>query len=197
MKRLTLASFAAASLAPALLFAGASPAMAQDEGETINQLIVYGEDPCPASTESEITVCARKEESERFRIPEILRQSDDPTNEAWTERVEAYETVGNFGTMSCDPSGYGGWTGCTQQLIDAAYEERRGSSDVRFSQLIEEERAKRLSTIDAEAAAEQERVEALEREYEARLEAERNAELPGEGSLPPVAGEAAGATGDE
>jgi len=194
MKRLTLA-------AAATLLAAAVPALAQDDAaaaadagtERVNQVIVYGDDPCPPSTGDEITVCARKEESERYRIPEILRQSDDPENVAWTERVKSYETVGTFGTMSCTPSGIGGWTGCTQQLIDAAYAEKEGSSDVRFSELIQQEREKRLSTIDEEAAAEQARVEALEREYEARLAAERAAAVPGEtpsADAPPPAPEA-------
>jgi len=185
MKRLTIAAFA-------LLFAGAVPAFAQDEGtadggtfvdpggERVNQLIIYGDDPCPPSTGDEITVCARKAESERYRIPEILRQSDSPKNEAWAERVQAYETVGSFGNLSCSPSGYGGWAGCTQKLIDAAYKEKKGSSDVRFGELIQQEREKRLSTIDEEAAAEQERVEQLEKEYEARLAKEREAALPDE-----------------
>ncbi|WP_336979231.1 hypothetical protein [Altererythrobacter fulvus] len=181
MKRLSLAVLAV----PSVLFAGSVPAFAQVgpievAGETVNQLIVFGDDPCPASTGNEIVVCARKAESERYRIPEALRQSESPANEAWANRVEAYETVGAFGTMSCSPSGYGGWTGCTAQLIDAAYKEKHGSSDIRFSQLIEEERAKRLGTIDADAAAEQARVEQIEKEYEARLKAERDAPLPGE-----------------
>ncbi len=195
MKRLTIA-------AAATLLVAAAPALAQDDAaaaaadagtERVNQVIVYGDDPCPPSTDDEITVCARKEESERYRIPEILRQSDDPENVAWTERVKSYETVGTFGTMSCTPSGIGGWTGCTQQLIDAAYAEKEGSSDVRFSELIQQEREKRLSTIDEEAAAEQARVEALEREYEARLAAERAAAVPGEtpsADTPPPAPEA-------
>lgn len=185
MKRLSLAVLAV----PSVLFAGSAPAFAQVgpievAGETVNQLIVFGDDPCPASTGNEIVVCARKAESERYRIPEALRQSESPANEAWANRVEAYETVGAFGTMSCSPSGYGGWTGCTAQLIDAAYKEKHGSSDIRFSQLIEEARAKRLETIDADAAAEQARVEQIEKEYEARLKAERDAPLPGEGAAP-------------
>jgi hypothetical protein len=164
------------ALAASLAFF-ASPASAQDEGgDRINQLIVFGDDPCPPSTQNEITVCARKGESERYRIPENLRTSEDPQNVAWTERVRSYETVGAFGTMSCSPVGAGGMTGCTQQLIDAAYAEKEQSSDVRFSQLIEEERARRLSTIDEEAAAEQGRVEEIEREYMERLERERAAE---------------------
>ena len=55
---------------------------------------------------------------------------------------------------------------------------------MRFGQLIEKARAERLSTIDAQAAAEQERVEMIEREYMQRLERERAGELPGEGQLP-------------
>jgi hypothetical protein len=79
------------ALAAAALLGGA--AHAQDETpaagtERINQLIVYGDDPCPASTSEEITVCARKPEGERYRIPENLR--DDPLdrrNETWTARA--------------------------------------------------------------------------------------------------------------
>ena len=56
---------------------------------------------------------------------------------------------------------------------------------MRFGRLIEQARAERLSTIDADAAAEQERVEMIEREYMERLERERAGELPGEGELPP------------
>lgn len=187
MKRLSLAAFAI----PSVLLAGAAPAFAQVgpievAGETVNQLIVYGDDPCPASTGNEIVVCARKAEGERYRIPEALRESSSPANEAWSNRVEAYETVGAFGTMSCSPSGYGGWTGCTSQLIDAAYKEKHGSSDIRFSQLIEEARAKRLESVDADAAAEQSRVEQIEKEYEARLKAERDAPLPGEQPAAPA-----------
>ncbi len=188
MERRYFARIAVAALAPSLaaaLFAGASPALAQEgsvevNGETVNQLIVYGDDPCPASTGNEITVCARKQESERYRIPEILRESKSPANESWSQKVQAYETVGASGIMSCSPSGVFGATGCTQKLIDAAYAEKHGSSDIRFSELIQEERAKRLSTIDADAAAEQARVEKLEKAYDAKLDAEREAPLPDE-----------------
>ena len=60
---------------------------------------------------------------------------------------------------------------------------------MRFSQLIEQAREDRLSTIDADAAAEQERVEQIEREYLERLERERQAPLPGEEAetLPDIA----------
>jgi hypothetical protein len=153
-------------------------AQAQDNpSEKINQLIVYGDDPCPASTDGSITVCARKDESERFRIPKPLRDNpNDSVNQGWSQRVKAYETVGAFGVNSCSPVGAGGATGCMSQLINSAYAEKKQGSDVQFGKLIEEERAKRLKTIDADTAAEQARVEVLEKEYDARLKRERDGE---------------------
>lgn len=147
-------------------------AQAQESGEKVNQLIVFGDDPCPASQGEEITVCARKDESERYRIPESLRQSKSPQNDAWNNRVRAYETVGKFGTLSCSPVGPGGALGCTQRMIDAAYAEKRESSDVQFGKLIAEERARRLSTIDAEAKETQQRVEEIEKQMDERARKE-------------------------
>lgn len=156
------------SVVSALALAAASfslPVAAQDSGETINALIVYGDDACPVSTSDQITVCARKDEAERYRIPEILRGSASPQNEAWNNRVLAYETVFATGTLSCSPTGPGGFTGCTQNMIDQAYAEKRTDATVRFAQLIEEERARRLATIDADAQSAQADVEAAEKQY--------------------------------
>lgn len=179
---------AAATVILVTSLGAAAPAAAQDEaGDKVNMVIVYGDDACPAPAAGEITVCARKDENERFRIPENLRTSDSIQNTAWTERVKSYEMVGSFGTMSCDPAGAGGFTGCTQQMINAAYADKREASNVRFSQLIAAARAERLSTIDADAAAEQERVEQIEREYLERLARERDGALPGEASASPPA----------
>ena len=159
-----------------LALLGAPAASAQEAGEKVNQLIVYGDDPCPVSQGDEITVCARKSESERFRIPAPLRESGDlQKNEAWNNKVLAYETVGRTGTQSCSPVGAGGWTGCSNKLISNAYAEKRESSDVRFGELIQAERERRLSTIDQEATATQGRVEQAEREYEARQRAQTGA----------------------
>lgn len=178
MARLLSAAAALAALSAGLSLA-ALPAAAQDEGgERVNQVIVYGDDPCPGSSEQEITVCARKPESERYRIPEPLRGVDSPSSEAWTNRVEAYETVGAFGTLSCSPVGPGGSLGCTQRLIDRAYAEKKGGSDVKFGELIAAEREKRLSSIDKEAAEQQKRVEEAEKAYleqQERQQAEQDA----------------------
>lgn len=158
-----------------------TPAAAQDDaGDRVNQVIIYGDDECPQSTPDTITVCARMDEGERYRIPERLRESGDPANLAWTERVKAFETVGDFGPMSCTPVGAGGDLGCTAAFIENAYAERAQGSEVRFGQLIQEARGERLSEIDEEAAATQARVEELERAYMERVRREQAGELPGD-----------------
>lgn len=171
--RLTIA--ASAVLAAGLL--AAAPAAAQGVPEPkVNQLIIYGDDRCPESTDGEIVVCARKDEGERFRIPDGLRTSSSPSNDAWTNRVTAYEMVGRSGSMSCSPSGAGGWTGCAGRLIDAAYAEKKTDPSLRFGELIAAERAKRLATIDADADETQKRVEVIEGEMEARRMAQEAAD---------------------
>jgi hypothetical protein len=172
MKRLiVLASAAIAAVAT-------TPAAAQEEaGDRVNTVIVYGDDECPPSTGDEIVVCARMDENERFRIPEALRQSRDPENEPWASKVRAYETVGNFGALSCSPAGSGGELGCTAKMIEAAYQERATGSDVRAGELIAAAREERLETLDAEAAATQARVEELERQYLERARAEEAGEV--------------------
>jgi len=151
-----------------------TPAAAQDEAR-VNQLIVYGDDECPQSSEGEITVCARLDESERYRIPPDLRQSSDPENQPWAARVKSFEAVGAFGPLSCTPTGLGGELGCTAKMIEAAYAERENSNSVRMAELVAQAREERLSTIDAEAAATQARVEQIEREYMERIAREEAA----------------------
>ena len=171
-------TLALTALAPLFV---AMPVAAQDEGgDRVNMVIAYSEDECPEAQDGEIVVCEILVEADRYRIPSNLRQSDSPENTAWSRRVQNIRYIGEFGTMSCDPAGAGGITGCTQQLIDAAYADRAESENVRFSQLIEEARQERLSFIDEDAAAEQERVEQIEREYLERLERERDGPVEGE-----------------
>ncbi|MDJ0978427.1 MAG: hypothetical protein QNI87_07810 [Erythrobacter sp.] len=175
----TTAAFAAA-LASGLLLA-AAPVSAQDKaGDKVNMVIAYSEDECPDAEEGEIVVCEILVEAERYRIPSNLRTSDNPANVSRSRQVEKFRYSGAFGTLSCSPAGLGGALGCTQQMIDAAYADKEEGSRVQFARLIEQARQERLSTIDVEAAAEQERVEQIEREYLERLEDERSAPLPGE-----------------
>ncbi len=161
----------------ALGLALAAPAMAQDAAPEpkMNMVIIYGSDACPESSDDTITVCARKGEGERYRIPEPLRTSTSPQNEAWNNRVIAYETVGAAGTASCSPTGAGGWTGCTGKLLAQARGEKQTDPNIKFGQLIADERAKRLSTIDEDATETQSRVEEVEKQMEARRKAEEEA----------------------
>ena len=164
--------------ATAAFAAWAAPAAAQEQpGDTVSVVDVFGEDPCPESTGDAIVVCRRMDEDERYRIPEPLRGSNSPANESWASRVRSYEAVGDFGPLSCSPVGAGGELGCTAQLIEAAYEEKRTGPGVRAAELIAQARGERLATIDAEAAATQARVEELERQYMERVAREQAGEV--------------------
>jgi len=121
---------AALSAALALLAASApldALAAAQGaSGERIVRVTVYGRDRCPRGSGEEIIVCARRPESERYRIPEALREgSANPENESWAVRAEALEYVGRTGIQSCSTVGPGGFTGCWEQMMRAARKERR------------------------------------------------------------------------
>ena len=165
----------ALSAAVAGVLLAASPACAQSgagSSDKMNLVIIYGNDECPPSKGDEITVCARKDESERYRIPAPFRNAPSPNNEAWTNRVIAYESVGATGAQSCSPVGAGGWTGCASRFISNGMADKKATSDVQFSKLIDAERDKRLSKIDAEAAKTQSDVEDAEKAYEARKQAQ-------------------------
>lgn len=145
--------------------------------ERVNLVIVYGEDPCPQSQGSDIVVCARKGEEERYRIPEPLRgDPNQPSNQAWAERVRAMEYVGRTGTESCSPVGGGGFTGCFAQLARLAKAERQQADSASWKDLVEAERGRRLSTIDADSKA-----------IEARVVAEEKAEAAGQEQTTPPA----------
>ncbi len=166
-------------LAAAALLALAAPVQAQQTtagppAEKVKQVIVYGKDPCPISEGDEIVVCARQDEKERYRIPENLRGEEPGStrNEAWTNRVRSVEYVGASGTNSCSPVGGGGFTGCFAQMAAAAKAERKQMGDKSWADLVAAERAKRLSTIDADSEEIEARVKA---EEAARAKAESEA----------------------
>jgi hypothetical protein len=121
MSRLPSLSLATAALVLPML-AVPQPALAQ----RVNEIVVYGTDPCPRSTDDEVVVCARKPEAERYRIPERLREGGSlQSRQAWANRAIAFETYGRTGINSCSPVGPAGFTGCSQQLINQAFKERR------------------------------------------------------------------------
>lgn len=73
------------------------------------------------------------------------------------------EYVGRSGTESCSPSGAGGTTGCFAQLARLAKAERQALDNASWKDLVEAERAKRLSTIDADSEEIEARVKAEEK----------------------------------
>jgi hypothetical protein len=122
MLKLPLA-MSAVAIAIAGVALPAAPALAQNT--KVSEIIVYGTDPCPRSTDDEIVVCARKPESERFRIPEALRQGGSlQSRQSWAARAKQFETVGRTGVNSCSPVGPGGFTGCMEQVINQAFNDR-------------------------------------------------------------------------
>ena len=175
-------------LLPAAVFAAmfGLPAAAQDaSGERVMMVTIPVGGECPTATDpNTIVVCDEIEDP--YRIPSQLRQSRDPANRSWTDRVRAAEDVGSLAPGSCNNIGLGSELGCSVLEYEAALEDRQNAPGVRFSQQIAEARAERLETIDADAARTQGRVEELERAYLERLEAERDAPLPGD-DLPPPA----------
>jgi hypothetical protein len=158
--RLAIFALAAAAFA-------ASPALAQQPAAApsgpaeprVNQVIVYGDDPCPPSTDEEITVCARLPDDDRFRIPPNLRNNpDDPASQAWAGRALELQYVGRTGTESCSTVGPGGFTGCLGRMINQARAERRGEGDVNWTRMVEEARQEREARLRA-ATEEEERIE--------------------------------------
>jgi hypothetical protein len=147
--------------AAAALAALSAPAFGQAAGPAaeprVNQLIVYGNDPCPASSDDEIIVCARKPEGDRFRIPDNLREGpNNGASVAWGARATELQYVGRSGIGSCSPTGGGGMIGCLNDLLRQAREERANRDSVNWDRLIDDARQERLSKIDAEAAAAEE-----------------------------------------
>ncbi len=103
----------------------AAPAVAQ---ERIREVVIYGNDACPrGSGGEEIVICAKKPETERYRIPKELRNAPGtgPASESWSNKAEALQYVGRTGIESCSTSGPGGFTGCLNQMIANARAERR------------------------------------------------------------------------
>lgn len=142
MKDPMVTRFLSASLVAAILLSGgtaiARPKRQEipidvDPPEKMSTLIVFGNDPCPKSDGDEIVVCARQPESERYRLPKQFRGKRPVAaadTESWSNTVSALEYVGKAGTPnSCSPVGSGGQTGCYDQFLRQAREERRQNAD--------------------------------------------------------------------
>lgn len=156
------AAYLALCTAAAAAAQDAPGADAQPGDERINQLIIYGDEPCPPSKPEEIVVCVRYEDP--YRIPKNLRgDPNDRGKEAWSQRVRGYEYVAASGIGSCSTSGFGGSIGCGIRDINNAALEKEENPALVFGRLIAEARQKRLAGIDAESEAIEDIVLAEER----------------------------------
>ena len=112
-----------------LALAGLAPlspqaAPAQTAADRINEIVVFGNDPCPRSTDDDVVVCYRVPERERYRIPERLREGGTlQQRTAWASKARSIERAGRTGIQSCSPVGPAGYTGCMEQIIRGAREE--------------------------------------------------------------------------
>jgi hypothetical protein len=102
-------------------FAGSiTPAAAQQT----NEITVFGSDPCPRSTDSQIYVCNHRPEGERYRLPKSQQlEGTRQQRQSWSRQSRALATVGNTGAGSCSAVGPGGFTGCLTQEINQARRE--------------------------------------------------------------------------
>ncbi|HUP67262.1 MAG TPA: hypothetical protein VM145_03500 [Sphingomicrobium sp.] len=119
---------AATAAATAGFAALPSPAAAQKN--SVAEIIVFGTDPCPRSTDDQIVVCRRVPETYRYRLPEAYRPNGTPQqSDSWTNKAKVLETVGSTGINSCSPVGPGGYTGCLTRVIREAREQRKQSNE--------------------------------------------------------------------
>jgi hypothetical protein len=126
-----LAGLCLAALAMPVAARAADPVIPTPEpGKTVS-IIVYGDDPCPAGKSDEIVVCARQPESERYRIPKRFRgkkAAASPASNSWGNKVQSSEDASRMAAGlpdTCSAVGTGGQSGCYQQFMNQAYQQRR------------------------------------------------------------------------
>jgi hypothetical protein len=100
--------------------------------ERIQALVVYGNDACPQSDDGTIVVCARKPESERYRIPKELRDQArkekmlEVGGQGWANNVQSLEAAGQVLLPdSCSAVGSNGFSGCSQAALRQWFAERQ------------------------------------------------------------------------
>ena len=114
-------AFALLALAAAPIGAYAAPASPAEPPTRIATLVIFGDDPCPRSTEDEVVVCARQPESERYRIPKQFRgrQYNAARDGAWAGTAKVLEYISREGLPdSCSPIGSNGQTGCFRKFLE-------------------------------------------------------------------------------
>jgi hypothetical protein len=96
--------------------------------ERISFLVAFGEEKCREPVGDEIVVCATVPENERYRIPVALRKKETViTDRSWSSAVDTLDSFArDLRPNSCSVNGSGGFTGCTQKMLQTWFAERRG-----------------------------------------------------------------------
>ena len=107
---------------------------AQQSGppERTSFLVTFGSEKCPEAQGDEIVVCAVQPEGDRYRIPKTLRAPDDIAigGGSWPAAVQRLDTYSRAVLPnSCSVNGSAGFSGCTQQMLQQWFAERRGQRD--------------------------------------------------------------------
>ncbi|MFW2853388.1 hypothetical protein ACM61V_15925 [Sphingomonas sp. TX0543] len=112
-----------------LLLAGVNAVHAADttQPDRFASLTVYGNDPCPPGTDSDIAVCGREPQFERYRIPKNLRETKyHAPAQSWASRVRILDDASRMERPnSCSVVGAGGQTGCYAHALEQWFAERR------------------------------------------------------------------------
>jgi hypothetical protein len=119
-----LALFALAAAGAGMV--GVAPAAAQQADRVID---IYGNDKCPGSNGQGIVVCRKHPESERYRIPQSLREEEPAPQSLGGQTVSAVNTTGGTGQQnkSCNTIGAGVNDGCMKNNLDAWKAEQRAN----------------------------------------------------------------------
>lgn len=110
-----------------------APPSPSEMPERISFLVAFGDEKCREPEGDEIVVCATVPENERYRIPLALRKKEAVvTDRSWTSAVETLDSFArDLRPNSCSVNGSGGFTGCTQQMLQQWFAERRGTLKAR------------------------------------------------------------------
>lgn len=119
MRRLLILTLALSG-ATGIQIAAPMPALAQISADRV--IDVYGNERCPSSGGQQIVVCRRHPETERYRIPKDLRDSEPEPQAAGgnPNALSAVNTTGGTGVQiqSCNAIGAGVNAGCTKSQLD-------------------------------------------------------------------------------
>jgi hypothetical protein len=120
--------FTATLICATAAFAQDEPPSPSEMPERISFLVAFGEEKCREQVGDEIVVCANVPENERYRIPVALRKKERVvTDRSWSSAVETLDSFArDLRPNSCSVNGSGGFTGCTQKLLQQWFAERRG-----------------------------------------------------------------------